>query len=201
MSELLIEQLQALLPPVSYDPKGRVLLAQLAAEGAVLGDALAGLDAVEAAIFPASAGGYIADWERTYALTPAADASQGDRVHTVEVAMADLGGQSIPYFIRLASLFGVPATIQSFRIPVVGKLNAGEPIYSGDWPFTWRVDAPLSSYFSATMEARITDRRPGNTEVVFGYGKEVADAVTGAMDTLFNTVNYVTPNYLSMSND
>lgn len=200
MSEVLIEQLQALLPPVSYDPKGEVLLAQLTAEGAVLGDALVSLDAVEGAIFPVSAGDYIADWERTYDLTPPAGASQDERVQAVEAAMADLGGQSNPYFIRLASLFGVPATIESFRIPVVDQVNAGDPIYSGDWPFTWRVDAPLSAYVSATMEARITERRPGNTDVIFGYGKEVVNVVTAAVDQLFNSVNYVLPSNLSTNN-
>jgi uncharacterized protein YmfQ (DUF2313 family) len=201
MSDVLIEQLQALLPPVSYDPKGEVLLAQLTAEGTVLGDALESLEAVERAIFPSSAGDYIADWERTYELTPAADASQDERVQAVEAAMADLGGQSIPYFIRLASLFGVPATIESFRIPVVGLLSAGESIYSGDWPFTWRLDAPLSAFTNPSMEARITIRRPGNTDVIFGYGKEAADAVSNAMDQLFGAVNYVIPNYMSTSND
>lgn len=201
MSEVLIEQLQALLPPVSYDPKGEVLLAHLAAEGTVLGDALESLDAVEGAIFPNSAGGYIADWERTYELTPAADASQDERVQAVEVAMADLGGQSIPYFIRLAALYSVAATVEMFRVPVVGQLNAGGLAYSGDWPFTWRVDAPLSAYTNASMEARITARRPGNTDVIFGYGKAAADSVTNAMEQLFSTVHYLTPNYMSASND
>lgn len=200
MREVLIEQLQALLPPVSYDTKGEVLLAHLTAEGTVLVDALESLDAVESAIFPSSAGDYIADWERTYELTPAVDASQDERVQAVEVAMADLGGQSIPYFIRMASLFGVPATIESFKIPVVDVLNVGDLIYSGDWPFTWRLDAPLSAFVSITMEARITARRPGNTDVIFGYGKAAVDTVTDAMDQLFNTVHYVTTNYMSTSN-
>lgn len=35
MSDVLIEQLQTLLPPVSYDPEGKVLVAQLTAEGTV----------------------------------------------------------------------------------------------------------------------------------------------------------------------
>ena len=91
MSEVLIEQLQALLPPVSYDPEGNALLAQLTAEGTTLGDALKGLEAAENAIFPKSAGDYIADWEQTYNLTPAAGASQEERVQAVEAAMADLG--------------------------------------------------------------------------------------------------------------
>ncbi len=200
MSEVLIEQLQALLPPVSYDPEGKVLLAQLTAEGTALGDALKDLKAVENALFPKSAGDYIADWEQTYNLTPAAGASQEERVRAVEAAMADLGGQSIPYFIRLATLYGVAATVEMFRIPVVGLLNTGDPIYSGNWPFTWRIKAPLSAFESPEMETRIIDRRPGNTDVIFGYGAEVVDVVAAAADQLFNTVNYVMPSNMSMNN-
>ena len=200
MSEVLIEQLQALLPPVSYDPNGNNLKSQLAGEAAVLGDALAGLEAVERAIFPESAGDFIADWERIYGLTPSLDATQDERVQAVLAAMGDLGGQSMPYFIRLASLFGVPTTIESFRVPVVGLLGTGDSIYSGDWPYTWRVNAPLVAYFNSDMENRITERRPGNTDVIFGYGKEVVDGITGAVDQLFNTVNYVMPSNLSINN-
>jgi uncharacterized protein YmfQ (DUF2313 family) len=200
MSEILIEQLQSLLPPVSYDPNGRNLKAQLAGDAAVLGDALAGLEAVEKAIFPETAGEFIADWERIYGLTPSPDATQDERVQEVLAAMGDLGGQSIPYFIRLASLFGVAVSIESFRIPLVGLLDTGDSIYSGDWPYIWRVNAPLAAYINSAMEHRITERRPGNTEVIFGYGKEVVDVITGAVDQLFNAVNYVMPSNLSINN-
>lgn len=200
MSEILVEQLQALLPPVSYDPKGKVLLAQITAESVALGNALTGLEAVGAAIFPASAGDYIVDWERVYNLTPADGATMDDRVQAVEAAMADLGGQSTPYFIRLAALYGVEADVVMFRVPVVGRLNAGDPIYSGDWPFTWRVEAPLTAYKSVAMETKIITRRPGNTDVTFGYGLEVVNVIADAADQLFNVVNYVLPANLSTNN-
>ncbi|WLI50604.1 putative phage tail protein [Pseudomonas sp. FP833] len=193
MSELLVEQLQALLPPVSYDPKGKILLAQITAESVALGDALTASEAVGGAIFPASAGNYLSDWERVYNLRPADGATMDDRVQAVEAAMADLGGQSIPYFIRMASLFGVEAAVETFRIPVVGLLNAGDPVYSGDWPFTWRVNAPLLASPNAAMESRITSRRPANTDVVFGYGKEVVESIVDKVDQLFNAIHYVVP--------
>jgi uncharacterized protein YmfQ (DUF2313 family) len=194
MSDVLIEQLQALLPPVSYDPNGTNLKAQLAGDAVVLGDALAGLEAVEKAIFPETAGEFIADWERIYGLTPGSDASQEDRVQAVIAAMGDLGGQSIPYFIRLASLFGVLATIEKFKVPVVGLLSTGDPIFSGDWPYIWRVNSPLSAFINYPMETRMTERRPANTEVIFGYGQEIATALSSAVDQLFNVVHYVIPN-------
>jgi uncharacterized protein YmfQ (DUF2313 family) len=193
MSDELIEQLQSLLPPVSYDPRGQVLGAQLAAEAGVLGDAVAGLEAVEAAMFPQTAGEFIADWERVYGLTPAPGATQDDRVQAVIAAMSDLGGQSIPYFVRLASLFGVKVGVEVFRIPVVGLLNTGDPIYFGDWPYIWRVNSPIAAAVNTPMEVRISDRRPANTEVIFGYGKEVMDVVANAADQIFHSVNYVIP--------
>ncbi len=197
MSDALIEQLQSLLPPVSYDAQGQVLGAQLAAEAGALGEAVAGLEAVEAAMFPQTAGEFIADWERVYNITPAPDATQDERVQAVIAAMSDLGGQSIPYFIRLASLFGVTVKVETFRLPVVGQLNAGEPIYFGDWPYMWRVNSPLSSAVNSPMESRVTDRRPANTEVLFGYGQEVAEVVANAVDQLFHTVHYSIPSQLS----
>lgn len=199
MTDVLVEQLQSLLPPVSYDPKGQVLVAQLTAEAGALGEALDLLEAVEAAIFPTTAGEYIADWERVYGVVPAAGASQQDRVTAVIAAMADLGGQSVPYFTRLAALFGVPADIESFRVPVVGTFNTGDPVYSGDWPFTWRVNAPLSAWQNPAMEARLTERRPANTDVVFGYGPEAVEKLLGATDQLFNAIHYVFPSKLSPS--
>jgi len=200
MSDALIEQLQSLLPPVSYDPQGQVLGAQLAAEAGALGEAVAGLEAVEAAMFPQTAGEFIADWERVYNLTPAPGASQEERVNAVIAAMADLGGQSIPYFERLALLFGIVANVEMFRIPVVGLLSAGDPVYYGDWPFIWRVNSPLSAYVHAPMESRITERRPANTEVTFGYGQEVVSRIAGAVDQLFTVANYTLPTYTSIEN-
>lgn len=201
MSETLIEQLQSLLPPVSYDPQGQVLRAQLTAEAGVFGDAVAGLEAVEAAVFPKTAGEFIADWERVYNLTPDKGASQEDRVNAVIAAMADLGGQSIPYFQRLASLFGVSVNIEMFRVPVVGVLNAGDPMYSGDWPFIWRVNSPLAAAVSSNMEQRLIERRPANTEVIFGYGQEIAGLLSGAADQLFHAVHYVIPKTRNAENE
>ncbi len=201
MTDALVEQLQSLLPPVSYDPKGEVLGAQLSAEAGALGAAIAGIESVEAAIFPLTAGKFIADWERVYNLTPAPGATQDERVDSVIAALSDLGGQSIPYFKRLASLFGVTSSVEVFRVPVVGLLNAGDPIYSGDWPFIWRMNLPLSAYSSTAMEARITERRPANTEVVFGYGADVIDKLLRAADEIYATANYEIPSKMSVKND
>ncbi|MCE0999379.1 putative phage tail protein [Pseudomonas sp. NMI1173_11] len=200
MSDIIVEQLQSLLPPVSYDPQGKVLLSQLQAEANSLQQALSLLEEVESAVFPESAGQYIADWERVYQIVPPPGASQEERVQAVLAAMGDLGGQSIPYFIRLASLLGVKVDIDTFRVPVVGLLNTGDPIYSGDWPFTWRVNARLKNFTSPRMESRLEERRPANTDVIFGYGKEVVGGVTDAVDKLFTSINYIIPSSLRKLN-
>lgn len=201
MTDVLIEQLQALLPPVSYDPKGAVLGAQLAAEAGALGEAIEALEAVQSAMFPQTAGDFIEDWERVYSLQPLPNASYQDRVNAVIAAMADLGGQSIPYFERLALLFGVIAEVQVFRVPVVGLMNTGDPVYAGDWPYIWRVNSPLSASINAPMESRLTERRPANTEVVFGYGREVVSTVTSAADELFGAVHYAPFQLVSQENE
>lgn len=201
MSEKIVEQLQSLLPPVSYDPQGKVLLTQIKAEANALNQALTQLEEVEAAIFPESAGRYISDWERVYQIVPPHGATKDQRVQAVLAAMGDLGGQSIPYFVRLASLFGVKVSIDTFRVPVVGLLSAGGFLYAGDWPFVWRVNAPLTSFTTPLMEARLTERRPANTDVAFGYGKEVVDDLTSAVDQLFNSIHYIIPSSLSKLND
>ncbi|MBA6100452.1 DUF2313 domain-containing protein [Pseudomonas juntendi] len=190
MSDILVEQLQSLLPPVAYNAQGKVLVAQLTAEANALGAAVEALEAVQSAIFPQSAGDFIVDWERVYGLQPPLTATYVQRVNAVIAAMSDLGGQSIPYFERLASLFGVTANVEVFRVPVVGLMNTGDPVYAGDWPYIWRVNSPLSAYTTSSMENRLTERRPANTEVVFGYGVEVVSKLSSAADELFGAVHY-----------
>jgi len=193
MSEVLVEQLQALLPPVSYDPNGEKLKVQLASEAAILGDALASLEAVEKAIFPETAGEFIADWERVYGLTPSLDATQDERVLAVLAAMGDLGGQSIPYFIALAKRFGVTVTVDVNRPALTNIATVNTPATDGDALYEWKINAPLEAYRNQSLEAIARIRRPANTEVDVGYGKAVAERMAASADRLFNSAHYVTP--------
>ncbi|MBP2843732.1 DUF2313 domain-containing protein [Pseudomonas alloputida] len=193
MSPNLFEQLQSLLPPVSYDPSGTVLSAQMTAEANALQAALTQLEGVEAAIFPESAGTYISDWERVYAITPAPGATQDQRVQVVLAAMADMGGQSIPYFIALARRLGITATVDVNRPALTQIASVGDPVPDGDKLTEWRVNAPLSAYRTASLESLIQIRRPANTEVTVGYGKAVAVRLATTADRLFNSAQYVIP--------
>jgi uncharacterized protein YmfQ (DUF2313 family) len=193
MKESLIEQLQALLPPVSYDPNGSRNYAQLNAEAGALYEAVQKLDGVESAIFPSSSGEYIADWERVYALTAASGASQEERIAAVEAAMADLGGQSIPYFVAIAKRLGVAATVDVNRPALTQIAVVEDPAPDGDALTEWRVNAPLSAYRTAALEALLQVRRPANTEVTVGYGKAIAESLSASSDRLFNSAHYVIP--------
>ncbi|WP_339429513.1 putative phage tail protein [Pseudomonas taetrolens] len=193
MSDVLIEQLQTLLPPVSYNPEGEFLLAQLTAEGTALGDALVNLEAVENAIFPNSAGDYIADWERVFDLVPSPGASQESRVIAVVVAMGDLGGQSTPYFIALAKRFGLVASVDVNRAALTGLATVNSPVTDGDALYEWTLNVPLDAFSNSALEMLLQIRKPANTEVSVGYGKAVASRAAASADRLFNSVNYIIP--------
>ena len=193
MSDILIEQLQALLPTVAYNPQGKVLGAQLAAEANALGTAVQALEAVQSAIFPQSAGDFIVDWERVYALMPEPSESQQERVNAVIAAMGDLGGQSIPYFIALARRLGVAVSVDVNRAALTDIAAVGDPVTDGDALYEWRVNAPLSAYRKPALENLISLRKPANTEASVGYGKSVAVLVAASADRLFNATHYVIP--------
>lgn len=193
MSAKIIEQLRELLPPVSYDPLGKYLLAQLTSEANALQDAIDGLEGIEAAIFPDTAGSYISDWERIFELIPRPEATQEERVAAVKAAMADLGGQSIPYFIALAVRMGLVVTVDVNRRALTDVAVVGDPAPDGDLVYQWRINAPIESYRALVFEALVQRRRPANTEVTVGYGKPIAERILRSSDRLFNTAHYVIP--------
>ncbi|HGY9637878.1 TPA: putative phage tail protein [Pseudomonas putida] len=193
MSDQVFEQLQSLLPPVSYDPAGKVLAAQLTAEANALQVALSKLESVEAAIFPETSGEFIADWERVYGLVPDEGATYEERVQAVLIAMGDLGGQSIPYFIAIAKRFGLIATVDVYRPALTGVATAGSLATDGDRLYEWTLNVPLDAFSRRALERLVRLRRPANTEVNVGYGKSVAQLLMSSADRMFNTANYVIP--------
>lgn len=191
MAANLFEQLQSLLPPVSYDPSGRMLTAQLTSEANALQEALGKLEQVESAIFPQSAGAYISDWERVYGIEPAPGASQDQRVQAVLAAMGDMGGQSVRYFISLARRLGLVVTVDVNRPALTNIAAVESPVVDGDARYEWRMNAPITAYRTSALETLVSVRRPANTEVFVGYGKSVADRLDACADRLFNSAHYV----------
>lgn len=180
--------LPLLLPPVSYDPQGPNIAIDLTASGAALDRAQASARRVRDAITPYGAGALIQDWERVLGITPPADAGYQERQNRVIAKIRELGGLSIPYFIRLAAGLGYSVTIdepQPFR---AGTSRAGDRLYVEDIVFVWRVDVRggsaliyrfragqsaagerLTTFGDPILEATIRDLKPAHTFVYFAY--------------------------------
>lgn len=166
--------LASLLPPVTYDPSGPRLSAELNAEAKLL----TVLDSVIAdllsAIDPGTAINTLPDWERTYALTPGDGDTLQQRRDRVMSALAETGGLSREYFISLAKALGYDITIE----------EPDEPM----WRWTVNVNgAPEKVYYFRVGESVVGDRleesgdpglemlfnklKPAHTECVFKYSE------------------------------
>lgn len=187
----LADQLRLLLPPVSYDGTAPNLSASIEAEANALTLAESRSDSVYSAMFPDTGDG-LEDWERTLALPDpcllGVPQSVGQRVQAVVSKVQGRGGQSKPFFISLAKSLGYEITITTFRPAYAGTAHAGDPIYGGDWSFTWRVNAPavtvhyakagitgagdpLAAWGNKSLECRLRQMMPAESILLFGYGE------------------------------
>ena len=186
----LADQLRLLLPPVSYDGSAPYLSATIEAEANAMDLAEAQASMVYNTIFPDSGEG-LADWERVLALPDPCLVGHaqtvGQRVQAVVSKLQGRAGQSKPFFIALAKSLGYDITITTFRPARAGIARAGDPIYGGDWSFTWRVNAPAITTSSAragiagagdplvawgnkSLECRLGQMKPAESILLFGYG-------------------------------
>jgi uncharacterized protein YmfQ (DUF2313 family) len=164
--------LRSLLPPVAYDPYGKVVGAVMKAEANALTAAEDRASSVADAMHPGTAGEDIADWERFLALTPRPDANQGERVQAVRGKLGELGGLSSPYFIRLAAASGYDITIFEPQPWRVGHSSVAEPLYPEDVVFVWQVQIHtrpegVDAAMDAALEQRLIDLKPGYTYCQF----------------------------------
>lgn len=181
--------LTLLLPPVSYDMAGKYLQAQLNAEGKALDTAQAAADLVSDGITPYRAGDLLADWERVLGLDATSDNYQG-RLEAVLIKLAETGGLSIPYFIKLASSIGYTIQINEFLPFMVDYSRVDrDALYEEDVVWCWevvilggenqstypfyvdrsRVDERLLSIGDAVIETVFQDLKPAHTFVFFTY--------------------------------
>lgn len=186
----LADQLRLLLPPVSYDGTAPNFSAAIEAEANALTLSDTQANTVYSAIFPDSGDGLI-DWERVLALPDPCltgiPQSVGQRVQAVVSKLSGRGGQSKAFFIALAKTLGYDITITTFRPACAGIARAGDPIYGGDWAFTWRVNAPtttvshavagitgagdpLAAWGNESLECRLSQMKPAESILLFGYG-------------------------------
>ncbi|MCG9033358.1 YmfQ family protein [Laribacter hongkongensis] len=183
--------LARLLPPVSYDPNGRHLVAGLTAEGRALDAAEASARRAAGGVTPFFAENLLPDWERVCGLTPPAGAPYQQRLQAVQAKLAETGGLSIPYFVRLAAGMGYQITInepQPFR---AGVNRAGDQLWTADILWVWQVvvhsgtarafrfqagqsaaGERLTSFGNPVIESMFNDLKPAHTFVYFAYQEE-----------------------------
>ncbi len=186
----LADQIRLLLPPVSYDGTAHLLSATIEAESSALVRTESDAEAIYNAIFPDTGEG-LADWERVLALP---DPCLGGLTQAVEGRLRAVvskvqmrGGQSKSFFIALAKSLGYDITITTFTPAYAGIAHAGDPLYGGDWNFTWRVNAPavsiqyakagsagagdpLAAWGNKSLECRLSQMMPAESILLFGYG-------------------------------
>ncbi|KNC92536.1 YmfQ family protein [Trabulsiella odontotermitis] len=180
--------LRALLPPVSYDPNGKYLSAELQAEANLFDEVKASAARALGSVTPFYATVTLSDWERIYEITPREGATQQERLQKVLFRMAQTGGLSIPYFINLAAVLGYKITITEPRSFQAGISRSGERLYIDDVRWVWQVNIigsetpryrfragasaagdPLLTYGEPLVEAAFVDLKPAYTYCYFTY--------------------------------
>lgn len=154
--------LKQLLPYRSYNAEGRVLSAQLSAEGAELDRVQAYADTLIAESDPRTCYVNIGDWERVAGLP---DACSGADVLNIEARRARLftklstkGGASVAWLIQAAAQMGYAGvTVDTFTMATCDG-NCEQIVNSEEWLFTFQMNIPggLPIYY-ATCEGSCQD--------------------------------------------
>ncbi|WP_168403829.1 YmfQ family protein [Erwinia amylovora] len=140
--------------------------------------------------FPATATIMLPEWEETLGLPD--DCSIGEidsiakRQAAVVAKLISTGGQSIAYFITIASTLGYDITITQYRQARAGMSVCGDALNGEDWPFTWRINAPrttikyaltgisycgdpLRSWGNKQLECQLNRLAPSHLILLFNY--------------------------------
>lgn len=171
-------QLQQLLPQGAAWPREpeAVLTALLDGLAAELARADAYLVELVDQMLPDTTTDLLAEWEAITGLPGACS----DEVRTTPEArrtdimgkLAASGGASRAYFIQIAATYGVEVSIQEFHPFRTGIATAGDALWNGDWPFTWRVRVPGLSDADGSrvvLECLFASIKPAHTIVIFDY--------------------------------
>lgn len=148
--------LNLLLPKVSYAPSQPVLSASLQAEANVFDGIEESAHAAKGGITPFMANNLLADWERVLGLNASEHASYQQRQQRILAKLAETGGLSIPYFIRLAASLGYVITIDEPRLFRAGVSRAGERLWDADTIWVWTVNVKNTQTMSFRFRAGIS---------------------------------------------
>lgn len=166
--------LALLLPPVSYDPTAQVIDAELTAEGKVLDDAQANGLATLDGITPTGDLSLLPDWERVYGLPdPALGPNQSieQRLSLLDERINETGRLDRDEFLFVALNLGFSVSLTEFH-PYQVDTPIGQPLYSDDWMFVWRLNAPevTPGVNNALLESVLRRISPAHTILQFVYG-------------------------------
>lgn len=183
-----LDLFRSLLPPVSYDPNGKYLSAELAAEANLMDTVKASSARVLASITPFFSSVTLRDWERVYGIVPRQGATQQERRENVLAKMAATGGLSIPYFTKLAASMGYLITITEPRAFQAGVNRCGDRLYIEDIRWVWQVNVwnsktpkyhfragasaageRLLAFGESQLESTFEDLKPAFTYCYFVY--------------------------------
>jgi uncharacterized protein YmfQ (DUF2313 family) len=132
--------LALLLPQDSYNTTLPNISAELLAEGNALDKTALYAQKVLNGVTPFFAADLIADWERVVGISPGPNSTYQERRERVLIKLREIGGLSIPYFVRLAESIGYSITIDELEPFRAGVNRTGEPLYSEDSIWIWRVN-------------------------------------------------------------
>lgn len=182
--------LKLLLPPVSYEPSGPMLSAELDAEGARLDEALVSADTVLQALTPGGAGGlFLSDWERVLGLPDECAGGLGqtvaERIAAAYAKIRTKGGLAASYFTAVAEGLGYSVTIEEYEVYTC-ESPCDDPICDEPWRYAWTVHAPettirdftcgsqctdpLRSWGNTLLECVLRRLKPAHTHLIFAYG-------------------------------
>jgi uncharacterized protein YmfQ (DUF2313 family) len=184
------ELLLSLLPTGAAWPReeGSMLRALLEAPSQEFARADALLSLLEDELDPNTTDIALPDWEETYGLP---DACAGDdqsfeaRRERVIQKVTTRGGQSIPFFVGLAAALGYDVTITEF-LPFSCESDCEDTLYTEDWAYAFRVNAPevtireatvdmscedpIRSWGNEVLECALRRRTHSHSIIQFGYG-------------------------------
>lgn len=142
--------------------------------------------------FPKTATVMLTEWEKTLGLPDDCAIGEMDslpkRQGAVVSRLISTGGQSKPFFIHLADELGYQITITEFRTLRAGISACGDSLYTGDWLYTWRINAgdteviaakagisycgdPLRSWGDRYLKCKFNQISPPHTIVQIGYSE------------------------------
>ncbi|NUH52720.1 DUF2313 domain-containing protein [Citrobacter portucalensis] len=186
-----VDLFRAMLPPVSYDPNGEYIFAELEAEASVMDAVRASAARVLASVTPFQSSMTLSDWERVYDVTPREGATQQERRENILVRMAANGGLSIPYFKGLAASLGYTITITEPRAFRTGVNRCGDRLFIQEMRWVWQVNVvgaktpvyrfrtgasaagePLLAFGESILEETFKDLKTAFTDCYFTYEDE-----------------------------